>query len=428
MESQEDFDVMIIGAGAAGLMAAWELVQAGKKTAIIEARDRIGGRIHTIYDEKFSLPIEAGAEFVHGDLPLTKLLLKKADITYPKVEGDMWRKEKNVLQKSNFIENYQELNKKFKELTDDISVADFIKQYLNEPEYEELKKSIRSYVEGYYAADTTKASTFALRDELKNSRDEQYRVESGYRTVIDFIHSEYLQKGGTIYLSSPVTIINWQNRNIEVITAQQKFKAEKLIITVPIGILQSQQIKFAPGIENKIAAAKQAGYGPVIKIILQFEDIFWNDESLTDKDIKRLGFLFSEESVSTWWTQYPKKVPILTGWLGGPHAEKMKHLNDEAILQKAIKSLASVFNIDANYLNKKLMSWNVFNWATDPFSLGAYSYHTVGGGEMIEILKEPIENKLFFAGEGLHNGPEIGTVEAALASGRETAHKIIASF
>ncbi len=201
METQDNYDLIVIGAGAAGLMAAWELVQTGKKVAIIEARDRIGGRIHTVYDENFSLPIEAGAEFVHGDLPLTKLLLKKAGIAYPKVEGSVWRKEKNGLQKSDFIEDYRDLNKNFIELRNDIAVGDFMSQYLNEPKYEELKKSLRSYVEGYYAADTAKASTFALRDELNKSSDEQYRVESGYQTLVDFLYSEFLQKRGTVYFS-----------------------------------------------------------------------------------------------------------------------------------------------------------------------------------------------------------------------------------
>ena len=428
METQENLDVIVIGAGAAGLMAAWEIIQTGKKVLIIEARNRIGGRIHTIYDEKFSLPIEGGAEFIHGDLPLTKLLLKKAGIAYPKAEGSVWRKEKNGLQKSDFIEDYRDLNKKFKELTGDIPVADFFNQYLKDPKYEDLKKSLNGYVEGYYAADTTKASTFALRDELQNSSDEQYRVESGYQTLVDFMHREFLQKGGSAFLSSPVTAINWQSDYVEVTTTLQTFVSKKIINTVPIGVLQSGQIKFSPGIEDKLTAAKQAGYGPVIKIIIQFDHAFWIDKSLTEKDTKNLSFLFSEEQVPTWWTQYPKEVAILTGWLGGSHAEKMKHLSNDEILQRAIKSLTSIFDIDTNYLNKKLLSWQVFNWATDPYSLGAYSYQIVGGAGVIKILKEPVGNKLFFAGEGLSDGPEIGTVEAALASGRETAHLVIASF
>jgi monoamine oxidase len=346
MESQENYDVIVIGAGAAGLMAAWELVQTGKKVAIIEARDRIGGRIHTVYDQNFSLPIEAGAEFVHGDLPLTTLLLKKAGIAYPKVEGSNWRREKNGLQKTDFIEGYRELNKKFKELKTDIYVGDFISQYLNEPKYERLIQSLKSYVEGYYAADLGKASTFALRDELNNSSDEQYRVESGYQTLVNFFYSEFLQKRGTVYFSSPVTTIDWQRDDIKIITAQQTLIAKKIIITVPIGVLQSEIIKFSPAIENKIDVIKQAGYGAVIKTILLFERPFWTVKALTGKDTKKMTFLFSEESVPTWWTQYPKEVAMLTGWLGGPHAEKMKHLSESEMLENAITSLSSIFNME----------------------------------------------------------------------------------
>ncbi len=425
---QGAFDVIVIGAGAAGLMAAWELVQTGKKVAIIEARDRIGGRIHTVYDEKFSLPIEAGAEFVHGDLPITKLLLKKADIAFLKVEGSIWRKEKNGLQKTDFIEDYRDLNKKFKELNNDITVADFFRQFLNEPKYEKLIQSLKSYVEGYYAANISKASTFALRDELSNSSDEQYRVENGYQTLVDFLYSEFLKNSGTIYFSSPVATIDWQQDDVKVIASQQTLIAKKIIITVPIGVLQSEIIKFLPTIKSKINVIKQAGYGPVIKIILQFESSFWAMEALTGIDSKKLSFLFSEEAIPTWWTQYPKELPILTGWLGGPHAEQMKHLTHLSILEKAIDSLTAIFNIDATTFHEKLVNWKVINWATDPYSLGAYSYQVVGGDAVIQILKDSIESKLFFAGEGLHSGPEIGTVEAALASGRETAHLVIASF
>ncbi len=156
----------------------------------------------------------------------------------------------------------------------------------------------------------------------------------------------------------------------------------------------------------------------MIKTILQFERSFWTVKALTGKDTKKMSFLFSEEEIPTWWTQYPKELPVLTGWLGGPHVEKMQHLTDSSIVEKAINSLAIIFNMDAKTLNEKLLSSKIFNWATDPYSLGAYSYQIVGGDAVIEVLKEPVEFKLFFAGEGLHTGPEIGTVEAALVSGR----------
>src|SRR4051794_20329931 len=129
--TQNMHDVIIVGAGACGLMAAWELVQTGKKVAVIEARDRIGGRAFTMNDEKFLMWVELGAEFIHGNLKLTQLLLKKAAINFYKVSGDMWQKENGHLQKQkDFIEDYADLEKKFKLLKTDISIAEFINNHL----------------------------------------------------------------------------------------------------------------------------------------------------------------------------------------------------------------------------------------------------------------------------------------------------------
>src|SRR4051812_40063668 len=94
---ENSFDVIVIGAGAAGLMAAWELVQTGKTTAVIEARDYVGGRARTIQDKNFELPVELGAEFVHGDLELTKMLLKKAGVQQYNVSGEIWQDEGDEL-------------------------------------------------------------------------------------------------------------------------------------------------------------------------------------------------------------------------------------------------------------------------------------------------------------------------------------------
>src|SRR5687768_1657409 len=133
---QDKYDVLIIGAGAAGLMAAWELVQVDKKVAIIEARDRVGGRIHTLEEEGFSMPIELGAEFVHGKLKVTQWLLEKGGIRQYNVNGEIWRKEAKGLDKEgDFIDDYSLLDKKFKCLKKDIPVADFLDTYLPDPEH-----------------------------------------------------------------------------------------------------------------------------------------------------------------------------------------------------------------------------------------------------------------------------------------------------
>jgi monoamine oxidase len=424
------FDVVVIGAGAAGLMAAWELVQTGKHTAVVEARDYIGGRIHTIPDEKFELPVELGAEFVHGDLELTKMLLQKAKVETYDVRGEIWQNEDASLdEQSDFIEDYSALNKKFKEVKEDISVAEFFEKHLQGKEFEELRFSLKNYVEGYYAADTNKASTFSLKEELTNSGDEQYRVEGGYIKLVDYLYQQCQEKGVEFFLSPPVKEIKWKKDEVNVVTRERTFTSRKILVTVPIGVLQSETIRFSPAIPPITDAAKKLGFGPVIKTLLQFDEPFWKNKEFTKgKDLDKLSFIFSKAVIPTWWTYHPKHVAMLTGWSGGPHADDIKNLSEKEILQKALESLSEIFSVDVKELQKKLKGWHVANWVNDPFSCGGYSYEVVNGSAIKQIIKQPIEQTIYFASEGLYDGPEIGTVEGALQNGREMAHQMIAEF
>lgn len=423
------FDVIIIGAGAAGLMAAWELVQTGKKTAIVEAKDYVGGRMHTIKDVKFELPVELGAEFIHGDLELTQMLLEKAGVKQYTVDGDIWQDEDDELdEQKDFIEDYSLLNKKFKEVKEDINVAEFIEKYLPGKEYEEARFTLKNYVEGYYAADTHKASTFALREELNNSSDKQYRIEGGYGKLVEYLHQQCTEKGVLFFLAHPVLEIKWKSGEVEIITGQRNFTSRKILVTVPVGVLQSETIRFSPALPEVVNAAKKLGFGPVIKTVLQFDEAFWKKKEFTrQKKLDKLSFIFSKEIIPTWWTYHPKNVAMLTGWSGGPHAEKIKDLSNEEILQKALESLSKIFNVGTNLIQSKLKAWHIANWVNDTYNCGGYSYEVVNGSNFKEIIKQPVENTIFFAGEGLFDGPEIGTVEAALYTGRQTAHQLIAS-
>ncbi|HEY6955840.1 MAG TPA: FAD-dependent oxidoreductase [Flavisolibacter sp.] len=424
------FDVIIIGSGAAGLMAALELAQAGKRIAVVEAKDHVGGRAHTILDSCFQLPVELGAEFVHGNLELTNLLLKKAGAHQYKVKGDIWQNEDGSLnEQGDFIEDYSALNKKFKELREDISVADFIKDYLSADEFEETRFSLKNYVEGYYAADTHKASTFSLFEELNSSDDEQYRIEGGYIKVIDYLYQQCKNKDVDFLLSQPVQEVEWANDHVTVISPQHRLTAKKVLITVPIGVLQSEAIRFSPAIPNIFIAAKKLGFGPVVKTLLQFDEPFWKDKHFTQgKDLHKLSFIFSRAVIPTWWTYHPKHVAMLTGWSGGPNAETIKDLSNEEILLNALQSLSEIFGVNNSLLQQKLTGWQVANWVTDPFSCGGYSYEVVDGKKNKQVLRQSVNNTIYFAGEGLYDGPEIGTVEAALKTGRETAFRIIAEL
>lgn len=425
----EEYDVLVIGAGAAGLMAALELALAGRKVVVLEAHEKAGGRIRTVYSEH-GHPIELGAEFVHGKLPITKELAKKAQARLYEVKGSIWQRKDGILQKQeDFIEDFSRLEEAWKGLEQDLPVKDFLETCLQGSKYEELRFTLQNYVEGYYAADISKASLFALREELTKADDEQYRTEGGYKVLVDYLERECKRKGVQFLFQHSVLQLHWKNGAVNAVSSNGSILAKKALITVSIGVLQKVGITFSPALTTKTDAAKHLGYGHVVKTNFLFEKAFWKEKHLThNKDLSQLNFLFSEETIPTWWTQHPKEVPLLTGWLGGPGAMALSTLEKDALLRKALHSLSTIFGVDILQLEQMLAERQIYNWSADPYFEGAYSYAVIDGEKYMNEILQPVDSTLYFAGEGLHNGPEIGTVEAAFKSGRAVAQQLIAGF
>ncbi|HYC27447.1 MAG TPA: NAD(P)/FAD-dependent oxidoreductase, partial [Chitinophagaceae bacterium] len=304
-------DVLIIGAGAAGLYAATLLSRQGQRVTILEARDRTGGRIHTLQDPRFQLPVETGAEFVHGDLQLTKKLLKEAGIERYETDGKLFRSNNGQLEKQeDFVEDEDDLLKKLKSLEEDMSVKAFLEKYFTGAEHEDLRKSLTSFVEGYDAADAGQASCFALLQELLGESNRQYRVKGGYGQLVTWLENECRKFGCDIHLSTIVTGVTWRAGEVVITTAGNKtFTSPKAIITVPISILQLGHININPMPPAVHESIQSLGNTGVIKFILQFKETFWK---------KDLGFVFSSEVVPTWWTQLPEENSMITGWMAGP--------------------------------------------------------------------------------------------------------------
>ena len=422
-----DYEVIIIGAGATGLMAAKILSENKIAVCILEARNRIGGRVYTISKPGFSKPIEAGAEFIHGKLPLTTALLRKAGIEHYKVDGELWQIKNGELKKQeDFIEHSNLFIKKLKKLDKDMSISEFLKKNFAEDKYQEMTHSLQQYIEGYDAADIKDASSFAVKEDWENEEDVQYRIKEGYGSLLEHIKKDCLQNGCKIYLSNVVKEIRWTAQHAEVITNQNKaFSADKVIITVPIILLAETSvpgIAFNPALPEIRNAARQTGYGGVIKVILEFTYAFWETEK--GGKTKDLFFIFSREKIPAWWSQLPDKTPVLTGWLAGPKADKLSNENNKIILQQALHSLASMFAVEIKFLQQLLKASYIYNWVADPFSKGAYSYKSLTTEAAKKILLQPVSNTLFFAGEALSKD-YYGTVEAAFQSGKKVAENIL---
>ena len=404
-------DVIVIGAGASGLIAARDLCRAGKKIIILEARNRTGGRIYSFQSPDFTKHVELGAEMVHGNLPVTLGLLREYQIPFQEGEGEMWMARNGKLQKGyDFFGNSKELEEHLRSLKTDITVKEFLETHFSTPQYETLRNSVKGFVEGYDAADYTRASTFKLRDEwLGDGAWEEYNITGGYMSLLNAIAGEIQNTGGEIHLSTIATGVQWQPGKIEITTATGKtFKAKQVLITVPLGVIvDGVTLKFTPEINTHIAAAKALGFGPASKILLEFHQAFWAGEEVkkhAGKSVKNLGFLLSDAPIPTWWTQFPDSTPLLTGWLAGTNAVKYETMTEDEILKIAFNSLAYIFGISGESIAAQLKASKIMQWANDPFAKGGYTYATVGAEAQRKTLGEPIENTIFFAGEALYEG------------------------
>lgn len=412
--------IIIVGAGAAGLYAARELSKAGQQVIVTEADNRVGGRVHTLSPANFNLNVEAGAEFIHGKLPVTIKLLKEANIGYEKVEFEMYEvKDGRFSKQQEMAPHWDELIKKMKSLEEDMTIAAFLQENFSAPKYTDLRESVKRFAEGFDVADINKASVMAVRDEWQEDMEETFRVTGGYGQLIDYLKNQCLAAGCQLHTSFRVNAIDWKRNEVTVRSSDGKeVKGNKVIVTVPVGLLQSGHIHFNPYPEKHMQAAQQIGYGSVIKILFQFKEPFWNQYA------DDIGFMFSEEVVPTWWTQLPSRNGLLTGWFGGQQTMRVKGRPEKEIAAIALQSLAKMLQREQQELQKLLIGQEVHDWSKNPFACGAYTYSMLQTAGARKVFREPVEDTIYFAGEGYNEGHSAGTVEAALESGKFVVGKI----
>lgn len=426
-------DVVIVGGGAAGLMAARQLAKMGKRVYLLEARNRLGGRIHTVEDHNQLGFLELGAEFIHGNLPVTQKLLEEAGISFQETNGEMWKWEKGKLQKhNNFVDGWESLINKLKELKKDLPFNNFLDQNFPGDSFGVLRDAACKYAIGFDTADPADVSSFAVREEWMREKDApQYRIKEGCKSLIDFLKKDCLILGVIIEVQTVVTTIDWQRETLHLKTADGRiYAANDVVITLPLGVLKALPSKigaitFKPDLPDYQAALAKMRMGYVVKLILEFSYPFWNDLiRMKGTDLTDMQFVFSDAIIPTWWTLFPDKRPVLVGWIGGLEALHLGELPQADLLKRALKSLAEIFNSNYQQLQNDLVKFYIVNWNSDPFTRGSYSYNTVETKKAVQMLEELSDKSIYFAGEAFYSGPYMGTVEAALTSGIAVAEKI----
>jgi monoamine oxidase len=417
-------DFLIVGAGAAGLMTARELARAGKRVTIVEARDRCGGRIYPLPAQEFGYPAEGGAEFVHGAAPVTRSLMREARLSLAPRGGTRWStRTGRLLPDASSLPHADRFYRALEAVKADLPIAEFLETHFADRQFDELRRSITRTVEGYDAADPRRASTLALRDEWMARDEGQHgRIAEGYGALIEYLAAECRRHGVAIHLAAAVTAIDEARGRIAARSYDGAwFEADAAILTVPPPLLS--EIALPAAARERVAAAADIGFGNVVKILLRFAAKWWADHG--GRDLADLSFLLSDATVPTWWTQHPDEYPVLTGWFAGPKADRVSSLSETELVDMGLASLARIFDLPVDRISRDLVASRAINWGNDPFARGAYSYATPKTREAQSLLKRLDGDAVFFSGEALYAGPDMGTVEAALASGRETAQTIL---
>ncbi|HET7456857.1 MAG TPA: NAD(P)/FAD-dependent oxidoreductase [Gemmatimonadaceae bacterium] len=439
--------MIVIGAGAAGLAAAAETTRVGLRTVVVEARDRVGGRVHTVHDPASPVPIELGAEFIHGRPPSTWSLVQRDAIAVVEVGGERFHGDGGALRRYGDFDGTLEsaMEGLDAQRDPDRSFADYIVERYPGPEWHQRRELALRYVRGFHAARPERISERALA--INGAREAEidgmraFRVVDGYDRVI-----QALRRGvPDVRLSTVVETVQWSAEGVTVQARSGRegvtLRARAAVVALPLGVLKAPPraegaVRFDPPLDAKASALSRLEVGAATHVALRFTDRFWEDATVTraarDTDLSTMSFLFSErqapgepdDDLPVWWSMYPIFAPILVGWAGGPAAELLAGAPTDALASGGAEVIARLLGADEGAVSSRLAASYAHDWLGDPYSRGAYSYAGVGGADAPAELGRPIDDVLFFAGEATDGRGDSGTVHGAIESGWRAAREV----
>ena len=406
-------DVIVIGAGAAGLAAAATLARAGRSVLVLDARSRIGGRCLTLRHPSLDAPVELGAEFIHGRPQTTLSLLRKARtsaVESTRTQRMLWNGRLVPVDAFGSARQavLQEVGSR------DKSFASFLADQRLPARTRMLATMM---VHGFDAADPRKVSARDIAEEwgAEAIGASQARPSGGYGPLLE----KLADSGARLQLQTAVREVRWRRGRVEVRGAFQgqpfRASAKRAIVTLPLGVLQSGAVRFFPALSEKKLALDKLASGPVIRVALVFASRFW------ERRFPDVAFFHSPQApFPTFWTPLPMRVPLLTAWAGGPKAARLAGRGSQALVHLALQTVEGVLQQDGS-----LAAAYVQDWRADPYARGGYSYVKVNGEGAREQLAAPLEATLFFAGEATNTEGESGTVGGALQSGERAAREVL---
>jgi monoamine oxidase len=419
--------MIVIGAGAAGLAAAAALQAAAQPVTILEARNRIGGRVWT--DRSLiEQPLENGAEFIHGDRAITWEWVKALTASTVRIA----KYTSYAYETSGQLYTYQQGLQwaGFQQLPDledwlaqadlgagDRSLSDWLSELAMAPTVQRLVGRLLAN------SHLTEPENLSLADLAHEARVHQagkgnFRVQGGYDRLLSG-----LAKGLSIQLGTAVQSLDWQQTPVKLGAVNPQgqaieLSADQVIITVPLSLLQQQAIAFTPALPApKMQAIQSLSMGPAIKLQFVFSQPFWDSE---------ISLFVGLGAIPVWWVpgyQRPGFPPVLTAFVGGQSALALNAVSEAKAIEVGLNDLCRLFGSDAP--RQELRQARRISWLNDPWARGGYSFVTPGQFGARHVLAQPLEHRLFFAGEATVTDSNPATVHGAIESGRRAAEQIL---
>lgn len=430
-----DPHVLVVGAGAAGLAAALRLTSEGRRVTIVESRDRIGGRIRTIRPEGASLPVELGAEFIHGRSNELWPLVRDAGLaTRPLTEKHEGLREGREIPFPDVRGTLERLLDPGTLALPDRPLSEVLRERGLDGEDPASLAEVAAYVEGFHAADVRRLGIYSLaenEDAEDEDGEEVSTLPDGYDRVPAWLSSRCPPSLLDLHLSTALLSLRW--RPGEVVAEVRNpdggtgaLRAPRAIITLPLGVLKAPagapgavRIEAAP--TGWLEALRSLEMGAAHRIVLRFETPWWVTPGREPP-----SFVHGPASAfPIWWASPGAEEPRLTGWCGGPRAASLAGRSHDVVLQAAFDSLAVVFGRHARAEAGRLRGAHHHDWVADPWALGAYSYGGVGARGAREFLSSPVERTLYLAGEALAGNGRNATVHGAIVSGTRAAERAL---
>ncbi len=429
-------DVLVLGAGMAGLAAARALAERGMRPVVLEARDRVGGRIYSLQTGQGV--VELGAEFVHGREPQLWALINEAGADTVERNGSVMRENTpgELAEEEHVEEDLFDPLDRLADLPEDVSFAEWL---ASSDLPKERHIALRSYVEGFNAADANRISARSLGLQQKAEEaiegDRTWHVRGGYSQLAIYLANRLRKLGGEVRLGCVVRSVRWAAGEVSVETSSGVFRAPRCIVTLPLGVLQRVNRDGGVRLEPEPAAvahARRLAMGSAERFTMIFRERWWERSKHVNKGaLKTLSFLFTFRRLPpVWWTPHPEPqaLPTLTGWAGGPRAAKLIGRDADQLGAEACGALAEVFGLPEGQVRGALLATHKHDWDLDPFAYGAYSYVPAGGLDAPAAMAEPECDTLFFAGEHTDTTANWGTVHAALGTGLRAAQQVLNSL